>query len=50
MHEICSLAERDEAISELIVVQYPFAQSLDEVANDVILWRDAMAEKAEVPL
>jgi len=43
----------DKVKAALVVVkarENPFAPSLDEVANDVILWRDAMAEKAEVPL
>lgn len=50
MNEICALGDSDSEINELLGTSYPFAQSLDEVFCEVIVWRDAMAEKAEVPL
>ena len=51
MHEICELASsQNPEIGELICESYPFAGSLDEVACEVLAWRDAMAAKAEVPL
>lgn len=58
MNEICELAS-DAEIGDLICEMYPFGharhahqarRSLDEVADDVITWRDAMAAKAEVQL
>ena len=49
MDEICALAS-DSEIGALICEAYPFGASLDEVSCKVIGWRDAMAEKAEVPL
>jgi hypothetical protein len=49
MDEICELAS-DSPIGALICEAYPFGQSLDEVSCKVVGWRDAMADKAEVPL
>ena len=49
MNEICELAV-DPEIDALLCETYPFGPSLDEVANEVIGWRDAMAAKAEVAL
>lgn len=49
MDEICELAS-DSEIGALICEAYPFGHSLDEISCKVITWRDAMAEKAEVPL
>jgi len=50
MNEICELAT-DPEIDALVCEAYPFGTpSLDEVANEVINWRDAMAAKAEVAL
>lgn len=49
MNEICELA-MDPEIDALICEAFPFTPSLDEVANEVIHWRDAMAAKAEVAL
>lgn len=49
MNEICELAS-DEEIDTLICEAYPFGPSLDEVACEVIAWRDAMAAKADVAL
>ena len=51
MNEICELASsQNPEIGTLICAEFPFAKSLDEVACDVIGWRDAMAEKVGVPL
>jgi hypothetical protein len=50
MDGICRLCERDPAMAELICAEYPFVQSLDEVSHSVVAWRDAMTEKADVPL
>jgi hypothetical protein len=50
MDGICRLCEQDPAMAELICAEYPFARSLDEVSCEVVAWRDAMAEKACVPL
>jgi hypothetical protein len=49
MDEICELAA-DHEINMLLTEAYPFTGSLDEVACDVVAWRDAMAQKADVPL
>ena len=49
MNEICELAS-DHEINMLLTEAYPFQGSLDEVSCEVIVWRDTMAEKAEVPL
>jgi hypothetical protein len=49
MNEICEVAN-DSDSRDLICQAYPFQGSLDEVAFDVLTWRDTMAEKAEVPL
>ena len=49
MDEICELAS-DPEIGTLICEAYPFGHSLDDVSCEVVGWRDAMAEKAEVSL
>lgn len=49
MNEICELAS-DSEINMLLTEEYPFRGSLDEVSCEVIVWRDAMAAKAEVKL
>lgn len=46
MDEICELAQKDKEIGELICDGYPFKKSLDEVACEVIVWRDTMKETA----
>lgn len=47
----CEHDHRDDAeqadINELICAEYPFIGSLDEVADQVLTWRDAMKAKAE---
>jgi len=47
MDEICELAQKDKAVGDLICEGYPFKGSLDEVACDVIAWRDTMQEAAK---
>lgn len=49
MDEICELAS-DSSIGALICEAYPFGHSLDEVSCKVVVWRDTMADKAEVAL
>ena len=49
MSEICELAS-DSEINMLLTEEYPFRGSLDEVACEVIAWRDSMATKAKVKL
>lgn len=46
MHEICALADQDRNVGMLVCASYPFSRSLDEVADQVIMWRDAMKEVA----
>ncbi len=47
MLEISDHAD-DPAIRDLIAACYPFARSIDELAADVLVWRDAMRNRAGV--
>lgn len=49
MSEMSELA-RDHEINMLLTEAYPFDGSLDEIAGEVVAWRDAMAGKADVAL
>lgn len=42
MNAMCRRVERDRELGDILATSYPFGMSLDELACEVIAWRDAM--------